>query len=64
MLLNCSSEHKNDKKCKFTKVATVLVQAHGTIISKHHYWLFEFITRRSQKHICEFYIKCVILLPT
>lgn len=35
-VLKCSSEHENEnKKCEFTEVAPVLVQAHGTIISKH-----------------------------
>jgi hypothetical protein len=36
MLLKCSSEHENEnKKCDFIEVAPVLIQARGTIISKH-----------------------------
>jgi len=65
MLLKCSSEHENEnKKCEFIEVAQVLTQAHGNIISKHTLLAIRIITLRCQKHICEFYIKCVLLLPT
>jgi len=62
MLVKYSWEHENEnKKCEFKEV---LVQAHGTIISKHTLLAIWIHYNKQSKHICEFYVKCVLLLPT
>jgi hypothetical protein len=62
MLLKCSSEHENEnKKCEFTEVAPVLVQAYGTIISKHTLLTIQIhYNKKSKTHLWILYKMCII----